>query len=627
MADNEMNNTGKEVQNPNNVNVSGNISNSAGVIIGSNIRIEGGINVTTVIQEIKSFGLNFLPSDYFQIYKSSQEDLDEWKNGFPFELHSIMEELVFKRSNIINEIITKLDDNNGDHALLLLGKSSTSKGTLLMDIMCHYFKNNYIVFYNYGEEEIKNIYDLETSLRNRLKDGNKILVAVDNVHDKRTVGIFSVIDSLRSYEEKKDNIRFILTARQPEFDRLIEDRLGEISSESIRKSIRKLSTKLKFEIPNFDPNEIKEFIKKYKDEEEVKQSLIQKYNVNYEEYDQIFNDERKIDNVASMMFKETEGYPVLVKFLLFGKGIYEDMKSRYDEYLSNDNNIMKLHTMLICAILERANIAITDNLLSDMNIKTYARELKNQTLIFSEAEKKWKTLHPKWDLELLTYLYNEEDDYILDKRIDILKNSLQSLIATIKNEEDLHLILGSLYDSTTIETEQKKILPINIIDKVVTGGEKSYVDNLSEFYRYSIYNNYIAKNYFLLKQYKESLDAIERVINIYPNDISVITNKGLMLASSGEEEKAIACFNKIIHELDPKYVLAWLQKGAALGSFGRHEEAIRCYDEIINKLDPKCVYAWHNKGVSLDKLGKNEEGIRCYDEIINKLDPKYVLAW
>ena len=76
-----------------------------------------------------------------------------------------------------------------------------------MDIMCHYFKNDYVVFYNFGEEEIKDVYDLENSLKQRLKDGNKILVAVDNVHDKKTATIFSVIDSIRSKEEK-DNICF-----------------------------------------------------------------------------------------------------------------------------------------------------------------------------------------------------------------------------------------------------------------------------------------------------------------------------------------------------------------------------------------------------------------------------------
>ena len=558
-------------------------------------------------------------------YKTTKKDLDDWKNGFPLELHSVMEGKNFKRTNIINEIISKLEDNNGDHSLLLVGKSGTSKSNLLMDIMCHYFKNGYIVFYNFGEEEIKEVYNLENSLRTRLKDGNNILVAVDNVHDKKTATIFSVIESLSSYENK-DNIRFILTGRLPEFDRFVKERLGEIPSENIRKSIRKLSPRLRFEIPNFDSNEIKEFIKRYKNEEEVSRSLIKTYNIRYEEYNKIFvDDEQIIYNISSLIFKETDGYPILVKFLLFGKGLYEDMIERYHEYL--ECNTMKLKTMIICAILERANIAITDDILTNMNIINYARELKDQTLVFSKIEKKWKTLHIKWNLELLVYLYSEEeDDFILESGIDILKQSLQLLMTVIKNEQNKYYIIGTLYDSTTIDTEQNKTLPINVIDQVIRKGDISYVDNLSKYGRFSIYNFYIAKNFYYLKRYRESLDAIEKVFNIYPKDPIVISNKGASLAGLGEEEKAIACYNQIIYDLDPKYVNAWYNKGNSLRRLGRYDEAIKCYDEIITKLDPKYVNVWYNKGIALSNLKKYDEEIKCYDEIITKLDPKICVS-
>src|SRR5688500_7723273 len=120
MSDKKNSNTpqnGIKQTSTNDVNVSGNISNSAGVIIGSNIHVEGGINVTNIIQEIKSFGLNFLPHDYFQLYKTQNYDFDKWKNGDSFNLPNIMDGLHFQRIDIINEIIHKLDDNNGDHTL------------------------------------------------------------------------------------------------------------------------------------------------------------------------------------------------------------------------------------------------------------------------------------------------------------------------------------------------------------------------------------------------------------------------------------------------------------------------------------------------------------------------------
>ena len=98
MPDKKDNNTENSIkQSTNNVNV-GNISKSAGVIIGSNIHVEGGINVTTVIQEIKSSGLKYLSPDYFRVnIRTSYQGFDKWKNGFPFKLQDIMHGHHFQR--------------------------------------------------------------------------------------------------------------------------------------------------------------------------------------------------------------------------------------------------------------------------------------------------------------------------------------------------------------------------------------------------------------------------------------------------------------------------------------------------------------------------------------------------
>jgi hypothetical protein len=441
----------------------GNIQGS-GIIVGSNNYIAGDFIVNTIIPESRGLGLNFLTPTYFQENKSSKSDFDNWKNGFTFELPSIMDGLDFKRSDILNKIISRLDDNTYDHALLLVGKSGTSKSNLLKEIMCHYFRNGFIVFYNFGEEEIKNVYDPVNYLKTKLKDDNKILVAVDDVHDKRTAAIFSIIEDLKSYQEKKDNIRFILAGRLPEFDRFIDDRLHEVPSKQIKTSIKKLHKKIRFEIPNFCQKEIKDFMKKYKEEQEVKDFLIQKYRLNYDEYSKVFYDENELDNISSFILKETESYPILVKFLLFGKGLAEDVSARYIEYLEGDNNKMKLQTMLICAILDRAGIPITEDLLSNMNMIEYARKLIDETLTFSKVENKWKTIHLKWDLELLAYLYTVSDEFILHGRIEILKESLKSIIKTIESERGRYFILGTLFNSTSVETEENKKIPINIIE-------------------------------------------------------------------------------------------------------------------------------------------------------------------
>lgn len=225
----------------------------------------------------------------------------------------------------------------------------------------------------------------------------------------------------------------------------------------------------------------------------------------------------------------------------------------------------------------------------------------------------------------ITYLYNEEDDDILDKRIDILKKSLQSIMTIIKNEGDQFLIIGSLYDSTTIDTEQKKMFPIDIIDQVVRNKDISYVDNLSNFWKFSIYNFYIAKNYYYLKRYRESLDAIEKVFNIYPNVPTVISNKGVVFADLGEKEKAIECFDQVIDEIDDQYVDAWFNKGVVLSMLRKNEEAINCYQKITKDLDPNHIKAYLNIGLIYHKLGNYDKAIENYNQLL-KIEPKYYEA-
>jgi tetratricopeptide (TPR) repeat protein len=618
--DNNIENSTK--QDANNVKV-GNISEAAGVVIGSNIHVEGGINVTTVIQEIKSSGLKFLPPDYFQLNKrSSYQGFDKWKNGFPFKLQDIMHGHHFQRTDIINEIINKLDDNNGDHALLLLGKSGTSKSILLMDIICHYFKNDFIVFYNFGEEEIKDVYDLEDSLRTRLKDGNKILVAVDNIHDKKTATIFSVIDSIRSYGEKKDNIRFILTGRQPEFDRFVNDRLDTLS-EPVRQSIQNLHKQISYSIPNFTPIEIQSFLERYKNEDEVKGFVT---NNNFD-YNKLFieNDQVTLNNISSLIYEKTNGDPILLKFFIFGKGFANDVEYRFFNYMKSSD--MKLQSMLLCVILDRAEIPISGELIDKMNIRESLFELTDETLTFLEDEDRWKTIHSKWDLELLAYLYNIKDYAILEKRKKLLRKALELLMDNLSNEKDRFSIFGFLYDSTTIDTENNQKLPLTMVEKIVTN-KKNLIDTyLNENSRYILYGYYIAKIYFDLKLFKEALDATEKAIKISPNKPSLLVGKGMILDEKGQYQEAIKCYDEIITKLDPKYVIAWNNKGIVLGKLQQYKEEIKCYDEIITKLDPKYVSAWYNKGFALGNLGQYKEEIKCYDEIITKLDPKYVSAW
>ena len=65
------------------------------------------------------------------------------------------------------------------------------------------------MLYNFGEEKIENVYGIVNFIESKLNEGkvnnkeNKILVAVDDVHNERTASIFSVIDQLDNHIKKR----------------------------------------------------------------------------------------------------------------------------------------------------------------------------------------------------------------------------------------------------------------------------------------------------------------------------------------------------------------------------------------------------------------------------------------
>ena len=164
----------------------GNITGT-GIIVGNDIHIDGNFIVQTS-NEARSLGLNLLHPKYFQTRTTG--DFENWKKGFEFELPDIMAGLEFKREEMLTSIIKKLDDSKTDgmssHTVLLLGKSGASKSTILKELICHYFKEQYIILYNFGEEKIENIYGIVNFIETKLNEGkvnnreNKILIAVDN---------------------------------------------------------------------------------------------------------------------------------------------------------------------------------------------------------------------------------------------------------------------------------------------------------------------------------------------------------------------------------------------------------------------------------------------------------------
>ena len=146
--------------------------------------------------------MSWLPRNYFEDHISTREDIQNWKNGFPFSLPSIKEEKEFRRSGLLNEIKGRLESSR---RLLLAGESGTSKTTILMEILTDYFVEGYEILYNLTGAEIKNGDQIARFIEKRIQQGDKILVVVDDVHSERMSGIFmATLEPITNRKTKED---------------------------------------------------------------------------------------------------------------------------------------------------------------------------------------------------------------------------------------------------------------------------------------------------------------------------------------------------------------------------------------------------------------------------------------
>jgi tetratricopeptide (TPR) repeat protein len=568
-------------------------------------------------------GLSWLPRNYFDDHISTEGDVETWKKGFRFELPSIMDKKEFRRCELINEIKNKLEDQ---HHLLLAGDSGSSKSTLLMEIIIDYFVDGYEIFYNLDGAEIRNGPQLVSFIEDRLQHGDKVLVTVDNVHTERTSAIFYAMDVLESSYKSNKNVRFLLAARIPEYDSLLR-RLNQVreGKESIRKfskapefRFKRNDTKdekdpLFFNPLFFTKDEITGFVEKYWGKigiilKDSKGKIIQS-TVDEEDLAR----EGLLNTLSEVCLKETNGHPIMVKFYFLRDGLRTDVERKCEDYL---NDSQKMQTMLVCALLDLASLPITDKLLSDMGVIREACNL-GPVILYQPGERTWKTIHPRWDEELFSHLYNGSDKGSLLDRKDNLKNAINSIFST-REEKTAFSVIEVLYNLA-----HRKSIPVDVVKDI------SYVpDFISDETKYLLYALVMPAPYIELGLYDEAIAACDKAIEIADKNRlksgEALTNKGISFAVLGNYAEAMKCLDKAI-EIDPENTTAFYNKGTALEGLSNYDEAIRCYDIVI-QMEPKNAAPLINKGHALGQLGKYDEAIRCFDKAI-EIDPEDPTAW
>lgn len=143
-----------------------------------------------------------------------------------------------------------------------------------------------------------------------------------------------------------------------------------------------------------------------------------------------------------------------------------------------------------------------------------------------------------------------------------------------------------------------------------------------------------AKGYIFNKQgkYDESIPAFNMAIKTYNSSAQVFvlpglnyswgpfyesswSNKGHALLTLGRYNESIQALDRAI-EIDPRDSGGWYDKGQALYKLGKYNESLRAYDRVV-ELYPSEVDAWVGKGQAFSALGRDADASEAFDKAAN----------
>ena len=167
------------------------------------------------------------------------------------------------------------------------------------------------------------------------------------------------------------------------------------------------------------------------------------------------------------------------------------------EYLQDKSNnnyphLPRISTIILNSLFDISNIPLKDEILEQFALLTIAKEELKNTIIKKTKEEVWKTIHPKWDIELLKYMFSFE--YSLDDIINSFKGIVERIITNeyITSIGKL-LILNTVY-YTFIKEE---VISLDTIEKAI---ELRYIENnLDKYSKELFYATVIGVAYSGLK--------------------------------------------------------------------------------------------------------------------------------
>ena len=114
-----------------------------------------------------------------------------------------------------------------------------------------------------------------------------------------------------------------------------------------------------------------------------------------------------------------------------------------------------------------------------------------------------------------------------------------------------------------------------------------------------------------------------KIIEQYPDNPAVWSNRGNAKVSQNKLESAIADYNKAM-ELAPDATDPYLNRGTALEGLGKWDQAIADYNHVL-ELDPNDAMAYNNRGNAEAGMGNWEGAIADYKKSAD-ISPNFAFA-
>jgi tetratricopeptide (TPR) repeat protein len=128
---------------------------------------------------------------------------------------------------------------------------------------------------------------------------------------------------------------------------------------------------------------------------------------------------------------------------------------------------------------------------------------------------------------------------------------------------------------------------------------------------------------FFSGQVQEALDAVETLINDFPNESLLFNICGVFYKEIGQLDEAIKRFKKAL-AINPNYAEAHNNLGVTLQSLGLMDEAVESYEKATT-FKPDYAEAHNNLGATLQELGQLDMATKNYERAL-AIKPDYAEA-